>query len=83
MTDLRVAGPVLVGMRLVRLRTAVATTLRQDQRAVLGTTSFFISGGSTGQDLLTSDSNRDERQAMPLAAENLAVQICSLVSEGW
>lgn len=54
-----------------------------DQRAVQGATSFFVSGGSAGQSIQTADSNRDERQALPLAAEDLAVRITSLVSEGW
>jgi hypothetical protein len=54
-----------------------------DQRAVLGTTSFFVSAAATGGNLLTADSSRDERQAIPLAAEDLAVHISSLISEGW
>jgi hypothetical protein len=50
-----------------------------DARNVLGTTSFFVSG----ENLITADSNQDERQAIPLAAEDLAVRITSLISEGW
>jgi len=39
--------------------------------------------GSSGADLLTADSAQDERQAMPLAVEDLATRISSLISEGW
>jgi hypothetical protein len=37
----------------------------------------------TGESLTTADSNQDERQAIPLAGEDLAVRITSLISEGW
>ncbi|HEX3817360.1 MAG TPA: LptE family protein [Chthoniobacterales bacterium] len=40
---------------------------------VYGTTTFFV-----GQDVTT-----DERQALPLAAQELAVRLVSQVSEGW
>jgi hypothetical protein len=40
---------------------------------VAGTTSFFV-----GTDVTT-----DERQALPLAAEELAVHLVSQLSEGW
>jgi hypothetical protein len=40
---------------------------------VAGTTSFFV-----GNDL-----NADERQALPLAAEELAGNLVTQVSEGW
>ena len=40
---------------------------------VTGTTSFFV-----GPDI-----NSDERQALPLAAEELAVNLVSQLSEGW
>jgi hypothetical protein len=40
---------------------------------VFGTTSFFVS----------SDVTSDERQALPLATEDLATQLVSQVSEGW
>jgi Lipopolysaccharide-assembly len=40
---------------------------------VYGTTSFFV-----GNDITT-----DERQALPLAAEELAVHLVSQLSEGW
>ena len=54
-----------------------------DARPVTGATSFFVSAGSSGGDLLTADSAQDERQAIPLAAEDLATHIASLISEGW
>ena len=54
-----------------------------DARSVTGTTSFFVASGSTDQDLLTADTAQDERQAIPLAAEDLATRITSLISEGW
>lgn len=50
-----------------------------DSRNITGSTSFFVSSPN----LLTADSNQDERQALPLAAEDLAIRISSLVSEGW
>jgi hypothetical protein len=65
----------------------VLTTARTgtvlDQRSVTGTTDFFITAGSSGSDLLTADSARDQRQAIPLAVEDLATRISSLISEGW
>lgn len=39
----------------------------------IGTTSFFV-----GSDVTT-----DERQALPLATEELAIQLVSQLSEGW
>jgi hypothetical protein len=49
------------------------------QSGVSGTTSFFVSGSDSG----AADVNQDERQAIPLAAEDLAVQVVSQISEGW
>jgi hypothetical protein len=46
---------------------------------VTGTTTFFVSGSDNGG----ADVNQDERQAIPLAAEDLAVQMVSQLSEGW
>jgi hypothetical protein len=40
---------------------------------VTGTTNFFVSG----------DIEQDERQALPLAAEEAAVRLVSQISEGW
>jgi hypothetical protein len=39
----------------------------------VGTTSFFVS----------SDVTTDERQALPLATEDLATRLVSQISEGW
>ncbi len=50
-----------------------------DDRSIVGSTSFFVAG----ENLLTADSNSDERQALPLAAEDLAIRLTSLISEGW
>jgi hypothetical protein len=44
-----------------------------DQRSVTGTTSFFLTG----------DLQQDERQALPLAANDAAVRLVSQLSEGW
>jgi hypothetical protein len=50
-----------------------------DQRAVTGQTSFYTSGsGSVAEDVTS-----DERQAVPLAAEDMATQLVSTYSEGW
>jgi hypothetical protein len=40
---------------------------------VIGTTSFFVS----------SDVTTDERQALPLATEDLATRLVTQLSEGW
>jgi hypothetical protein len=61
--------------RVTNARTGVVI----EERNVNGTTSFFVSSPN----LLTADSNQDERQAIPLAAEDMAIRITSLVSEGW
>lgn len=50
-----------------------------DDRAINGTTSFFVTGSNT----IAADVNQDERQAIPLAAEELAVRYVSQISEGW
>jgi hypothetical protein len=50
-----------------------------DNRSITGSTSFFVGG----ENLNSADSVQDERQAIPLAAEDLAVRITSLISEGW
>ena len=50
-----------------------------DQRTVSGSTSFFVTGSDDG----SADVNQDERQAIPLAAEDMAIQYVSQVSEGW
>jgi hypothetical protein len=50
-----------------------------EERTVSGTTSFFVSGSNT----IAADVTQDERQALPLAAEDLAVRLVSQISEGW
>ena len=50
-----------------------------DERKVNGVTSFFV----TGRSLVAADSNQDERQALPLAIEELATRLTSNISEGW
>jgi hypothetical protein len=50
-----------------------------DSRNITGQTSFFTSGSS----LIQADVNEDERQAIPLAAEDLAVRMVAQLSEGW
>ena len=65
-----------------RLVTAGTGTVL-DERNVIGTTDFFVTTGSSGSNLLTADSAQDERQAMPLAVEDMATRISSLISEGW
>lgn len=47
-------------------------------RVVTGNTSFFVTG-----DNLVADVRGDEQQAIPLAAEELAVRLVSQISEGW
>ena len=48
---------------------------------VTGTTSFFVSNISTTS--ITGDVVSDERQALPLAAEELANHLVTQLSEGW
>ncbi|MDB6172103.1 MAG: hypothetical protein JWL59_1414 [Chthoniobacteraceae bacterium] len=50
-----------------------------DHRTITGTTSFFVSGSNP----TSADVNQDERQAIPIAAEDLAVRAVSQLSEGW
>ena len=61
-----------LGMR-VRYRLAGPNGKMLKEGEVSGTTSFFV-----GTDVTT-----DERQALPLAAEELATQLVTQVSEGW
>jgi len=74
-----VRGNVLA-TREFNLTITVGYTLRaRDGRplvgpgTIAGSTSFFV-----GTDVTT-----DERQALPIAAENLAVRLVSQISEGW
>lgn len=48
-------------------------------RQFVGNSSFFVSGPNPR----TANINRDERQAIPQAAEDVATQITSFLSEGW
>lgn len=55
-----------------------------ENRSVVGSTSFFASGSSVANlPTLAADVNQDERQAIPLAAQDLAVHIVALITEGW
>ena len=49
------------------------------RRTATGSTSFFVSSA----DAISADVTQDERQAIPLAAEKLAQDIVSHLSEGW
>ena len=55
-----------------KLETASGTMLMPSAE-VVGTTSFFVQ----------SDVTSDERQALPLAAEELAILLVTQLSEGW
>ena len=54
---------------------------------VVGQTSFFVTSAATttttNQGITSGDVTSDERQALPLATEDLATQLVSQVSEGW
>lgn len=50
-----------------------------DTRLVTGTSNFFVTGSRT----IAADVIQDERQAIPLAAEEMAVRLVSQISEGW
>lgn len=50
----------------------------------VGTTSFFVSNNNPNIDNITNgDVTTDERQALPLATEDLATRLVSQISEGW
>jgi hypothetical protein len=49
----------------------------------IGTTSFFVNNNSNNNNITTGDVTTDERQALPLATEDLATRLVSQVSEGW
>lgn len=51
-----------------------STGERLDKGIIAGRTSFFVSG---------NDVNQDERQAIPLALEDAAINLVSRLSEGW
>ena len=48
-------------------------------RNITGNTTFFVSSGNPR----TGDVNKDERQAIPLAADDAAVRIVSFLADGW
>lgn len=57
-------------------------------REASGTTSFFVGSGGINEDnaklsTILADVTTDERQALPLAAEELATRLVSELSEGW
>lgn len=67
---------------LLRVRYRVyerATGRELDARPIIGQTSFFVSG----TDNVAADVRGDERQAIPLAAEDLAIRLVSQIAEGW
>jgi outer membrane lipopolysaccharide assembly protein LptE/RlpB len=49
------------------------------RRSVKGQTTFFVSGSNA----LAADVLQDERQALPLAAEDVAIRLVAQISEGW
>lgn len=69
----------LLGLRCRFTVVNRATGATIDRRGAFGQTSFFV----TGSDKISSDVNQDERQAIPLAAEDMAVRYVSALSEGW
>lgn len=60
---------LVIHYRVIRMATGAVV----DDRTTNGTTTFFVSG----------DVNEDERQAIPLAAQNAATHIVADISEGW
>jgi hypothetical protein len=67
---------------LLRARYVVldrATGAQLDSRSVTGQTSFFVSGTNN----IAADVNTDERQAFPIAAEDMATRMVSQLAEGW
>jgi hypothetical protein len=51
----------------------------------VGSTSFFVTlnNNTTNSQNITGDVTTDERQALPLATEDLATRLVSQISEGW
>jgi len=48
----------------------------------IGSTTFFVSSAAT-QNITSGDVTSDERQALPLATEDLASRLVTQISEGW
>ena len=59
--------------------TRKSTGIVMDERAIVGTTSFYASGSGS----IAEDVNQDERQAIPLAAQDMAQQLVTQYSEGF
>ncbi len=80
-----VRGNVLLSREyslLLRVRYRVydrVTGVDLEGRTVTGRTTFFVSGSNA----LAADVLQDERQAFPIAAEDLATRLVSQISEGW
>jgi len=54
------------------------------QAEAVGTTTFFVSeAGASNANSQVGDVTTDERQALPLATEDLATRLTSQLSEGW
>ena len=49
----------------------------------IGTTTFFVSAAASNQNITLGDVTSDERQALPLATEDLASRLVTQISEGW
>lgn len=49
----------------------------------IGTTSFFVNSAATSNPITSGDVTSDERQALPLATEDLASRLVTQISEGW
>ena len=62
-----------LSMRLKYTLVARDETILAPPAEIVGTTSFFVS----------SDVTTDERQALPLATEDLATRLVTQLSEGW
>lgn len=66
---------VVARVRVVRK----STRAKLLEKEFTGRATFLVSGN----DLRTADVNTDEKQAIPLAAADLASQLVSFLSEGW
>lgn len=49
------------------------------KRTITGNTTFFVSSSNPR----TGDVNKDERQAIPLAAEDASIKTVSFLADGW
>lgn len=87
-----VSGNVLATTEFALALTVKYSVTRRDGTDVVvasqavGTTSFFVSAAATtttNQGITRGDVTSDERQALPLATEDLATRLVSQLSEGW